>query len=178
MSNQSNQNQLNQSLTWTDSQGREWNFRLTIADLKRLKSAGTDIADPDVYKTLFGDTLGLIETVAEVLRPQWESRALSYEQFAECLIETPDSLVAVQAAFVAGLSDFFRRAQSLERAVIVEKAWAATKATKLAIERRANSQELQGLIDAALAKEEENFREAIAIETAKISGERLTNAQG
>lgn len=164
-------------MQWRDSQNRAWSCRLTIADAKRLKAAGVDIGNPETYKALFGDALSIIEVIAEALRPQWEKAGLTYEEFADVLIETESSLATAIECFNAGLKDFFRRLGENAKATIVEKAEQAAKLSKAAQEKRANSSQVDSLIRKALEEEEKLFQSELAKEEAKLFGERYMSAQ-
>ena len=165
-------------IQWKDKQGRAWSFRLNIGDTKRLKDAGFDIGDPKSFQKVLNDSLGCVELIAEAMRPQWEQANLTYEQFADLIIEDVGTLKAVQDCFIEGLRDFFLRLDENAMAKIVEKAKAATSASKLAMTARADSQAINGLIEKALAKEESDFQRLLAEEEAKLSGATLQNVAG
>jgi hypothetical protein len=164
-------------MTWQDDKGNHWNCRLTVTDAKRLKAAGFDLADPKSFDALFATTLTKIELLAELHRPQWEAKQIEYTQFADFLIDEPGRLPLVEAAFVAGLTDFFRRCGEAWMAVVVDKAYAA--ATKQNEARLAKSQgrQLDALIEAAQSRSDREFEAAVANELARInSGSTSTNA--
>ncbi len=163
-------------MQWKDNQNRPWNCRLTIADVKRLKANGCDIANPESFQKLFADTLGFVEIVAESLRPQWEQAGLKYEEFAELIVETTGRLQEVQKAFIDGLKDFFHRLGDKAMATVVEKAASAVSQSNKAREARANSPKIDSLVQKVLAKDENDFEKILAEQEAKLSGDRSTSA--
>lgn len=164
------------SMNWTDNQKRSWTCRLTIDDVKRLKANGTDIADPKSFEAIFSSSLQQIELLAELMRPQWEQAGLDYVQFAELLIESEGRLQEVQAAFVEGLTDFFRRLGEPWMATVVEKAYGAATRSNQAMARRAESNAVDALIQRALDAEDAGFQRELAKLEAKLSGAVSTNA--
>lgn len=163
-------------IQWKDKKGRAWSFRLNIADTKRLKDAGFDIGDPESFRKMLASSLTCVELITEALRPQWTQAQLTCLQFEELITEDVGTLEAVQACFIEGLKDFFLRLGENAMAKIVEKAQAATKASKVAMAARAESRALDSLIQKALEKEESDFRKVLAAEEAKLSGATLPNA--
>lgn len=162
-------------MQWKDSKGTPWNNRLTIADAKRLKASGFDLADPKSFQAMFADPLTVIEIIAEAMRPQWEKAGLSYEEFAEILTEDVGRLVAVQKCFVEGLADFFRRLGDDAMAIVVEKAEKAASLSKEASKARASGARVDQLIAKAMEKEESDFQKRIDAEEAKLSGPTSTS---
>ncbi len=160
-------------MTWMDNQKRQWSCRFTIEDAKRLKAAGTDIADPESFKTIFANRLTTIELFAELMRPQWESQGLRYEEFAELLIESDGRIDEVHAAFVDGLTDFFRRLGEPWMAEVVNKAKAAVDRSREARMARAQSNTLDELLSEVAAAEEKLFAKEVENVRAKISGGTL-----
>lgn len=162
-------------MQWRDNQGRPWTCRLTIADVKRLKANGCDIADAKAFQSLFADSLAVVEIISEAMRPQWESAGVSYEQFAEIITEDVGRLLQVQEAFAAGLADFFRRLGDNAMAIVVEKAQAAAAKSRASRIARASSERVDKMITQALAKEESDFQKQLDAEEAKLSGKTLTS---
>lgn len=142
-----------------------------------MKATGTDISNPEAFNKFFGSTLDFIEIVAELLRPQWEQKQLTYEEFAELLIEEDGRIGEVQEAFKAGLSDFFHRLGDRAAAKVVEKAWNAASKSQAARLARAESQKLDNMIQQALDHEEKEFHRNIDEAAARIFGEPSTNVQ-
>lgn len=156
------------AMTWVDNQGRSWSCRVTIEDAKRLKSTGCDIADPKAFEAAFASSLAQLEVFAELMRPQWERIGLQYDQFVELMIETDDRIAQVQSAFVAGITDFFRRLGEPWMAAVAEKAWKA--AARLGEARLARTSSLDPVVEKAIAQEDRESRKALADLEAKLFG--------
>lgn len=161
----------NHKMTWLDNEKRIWSCRPTIGDLKRLKAAGVDIADPKGFEKIFASTLDQIEMLAELMRPQWEAHKLIYEQFVEIMIESEGRLQEIQQAFICGLTDFFRRVGEGHTAAIVEKAWQAAQKGNEAKLKRAQSPAIDSLIEKVIEREEREFAKAVSETEAALSGE-------
>ena len=77
--------------TWQDSKGNQWNCKINLSDCIRLKeSNGFDLMNPRDFERMLQDTMKQIETIAELLRPQWERQGMNYLQFIDILIEEED----------------------------------------------------------------------------------------
>lgn len=155
-------------LTWKDANGRTWSTRITLADARRLKDNGTDLLDTERMKDLFGDTLTIVEVMAELARTQWIEKELTYPQFADLVIETPEVYEKASAAFVEGITDFFRRLARPALAELVEKAFEAAQVTQQTMMARVQGSQINRLILAAQAKAEKEFDDAIENEIAKL----------
>lgn len=110
------------STQWTDCTGRVWDFRIGIATANRMKSAGMDLMNPNSVKDWFGSSLSLIEFAGELMRPEWEKLGLTYEQFADLLIDSEGSFLQVQQSIEFAFVDFFRRIGQKHHAVVAERA--------------------------------------------------------
>jgi len=95
---------------FTDSQGRDWDLTLTVADLRRCKDlAGIDIAakvEGGLFDELADDPILLCDTLAAIVRPQMDVRGLTDEQFAAAL--GGDVIEAATEALIAAIVYFFR----------------------------------------------------------------------
>ena len=163
-------NQSNTGLVWRDASGRDYTFRLTLGDARRLKDKGVDLLDPDAMQHLFVDSLKVVETISELLRPQWEQRGLTYEQFAESLIDEASSYLKACEAFSAGLADFFRRLGRNALAAVVVRAWAAIVSTEDAMVARVAGPGVDKLLAMAVTKAQNEFDRAIEKGLEQISG--------
>lgn len=159
-----------QSLVWTDSAGREWSCRIGVADARRLKDRGTDLLDSESMKTFFADSLNVIESIAESLRPQWESKGLEYVDFFEVITESEAVYRACTDAFVAGLADFFRRIGRPAMAAVVEKAFAAMGVAEETMIARVNGPKVAELLEVASERMQKEFDQNIDQEIDKIRG--------
>lgn len=152
-----------QPLCWTDSSGDKWNSAITLAAAKRLKETQSiDLLDPKSMETLFGvDPLVRIEAIAELLREQWSTdRKLTYEQFTDRLL-SPGAFPAATAALRAAISDFFRRLDRNDLAIVSDRAWEAMAAEQQMREREAAGERVGVILDVAQSKAEARMRAAL-----------------
>lgn len=164
-------------LTFVDNQKRAWSLRITIADARRLKVTGTDICNPESFRILFANSLSQIELIAELMRPQWQTAGMEYEEFADFLIDDVGRWAEVQECFLNALTDFFQRLGEPHLARLAEKAReAATKALAAQL-ARVDGPRLDAMIDQLIAADEKRFASAVAKELAKLSGETSSSAK-
>ncbi len=164
-------------VTFADKEKRSWSLRITIADARRLKETGTDICNPEGFQIIFASTLSQIEMIAELMRPQWEAASMSYEQFADWLIDDEGRWAEVQECFINALTDFFRRLGEPHLARLAEKAREAAEKAVRAQLARVDGPKLDQMIDAMLAADEKRFESAVEKELAKLSGATSPSAK-
>ena len=164
-------------VTFRDSEDRQWSCRITIADARRLKSAGSDICNPEGFQVLFGNTLSQVELIAELMRPQWEAVGMKYEQFADFLIAVDGRFAEVQECFANALTDFFQRLGEPHLARLAAKAREAAIKAVAAQLARVEGPRINQMIDAMLAADEKRFESAVDVELAKLSGEISPSAK-
>lgn len=140
-------------LGWGDETGRQWSCAIKLGDAQRLKETqGIDILDPSAMEKLFGSgPLVRIEAIGELSRPQWEAAGLTYQDFVDLLIGTDTSFASATAALRAALSDFFRRLDRHDLAIVVDRAWVALVAEMNHQVELANSPMVGKAMDTAVA---------------------------
>jgi hypothetical protein len=112
-----------------DSAGTEWPVDITVAAIKRIKSAGLgNFADPITEEKagagtplskLSLDPIFVTEVLYQICRPQAEKDGINHEAFDELL--GGEAYAAAYGALHEGLLDFFRQAGRPEIAKVVEK---------------------------------------------------------
>ena len=137
---------------WTDTQGRTWSARMTIAEANRLKAEeGIDLLDPEALKMLIGDPLAVVGLICAVHGPQIAEQGLTRGDFAELCTETEQVASAAADALVEALADFFGRLRKPALATIarmsVETANAAEQQVKIRVETKGRA-----MMQASLAK--------------------------
>lgn len=93
-----------------DDKGREWDVRITLATVRRLKDSGRDfylLAENKFrrYFELRQRPDELCEWVFEIVKPQADAAGVSRESFEDAL--TGDSLMEALKAFASAYTDFF-----------------------------------------------------------------------
>jgi hypothetical protein len=155
---------------WIDANGQRWSTRLTLGDAKRMKEAGQDIMSGEFLKGLFGDPLVTVETIAECLRSQWTERGLTYEQFADLILDSDVSFLKAKEAFKRGLTDFFQRLGLGAEAELVNKSAAIAGRMQSTMLSRVNSEKMTEFLSAAEKKAVDVFDDEINKEIAKLIG--------
>ena len=148
-------------MIWSDSEGNQWNCRITLEDNRRLKESGCDLFNAEVYEQVFGDAIAQLEFIAELLRPQWQQRGMTYEQFAEMLISVEGQLQLAAASTAEAIADFSRRLGKSAFATVVEMAWKMAGRVSEKQQAQANGKEMDNLIEAELAANEKRFQSAV-----------------
>lgn len=168
-----------QPLCWTDSSGDKWNSAITLAAAKRLKETQSiDLLDPKSMETLFGvDPLVRIEAIAELLREQWSTdRKLTYEQFTDRLL-SPGAFPAATAALRAAISDFFRRLDRNDLAIVSDRAWEAMEADRQVREEEAAGDGVGTILDAARRKAKQQMKDALNRAFEEVNGPESGSSQ-
>lgn len=161
---------LETELAWIDAKGQRWSTRITLGDAKRLKEVGQDIMSGEFLKGLFGDPLVTVETIAECLRTQWTERGLTYEQFADLILDSDVSFIKAKEAFKRGLTDFFRRLGLAAQAELVEKAESIAKRLASMTLLSVNGEKMNTFLSEAEAKALASFDEEMDRQIAKLRG--------
>jgi hypothetical protein len=138
------------AMSWSDSSDHKWSAAITLAAAKRLKETQSiDLLDPQTMATLFGpDPLVRVEAIAELAREQWQALSLDYAAFAERLL-SPGSFPKATAALRAAISDFFRRLDRNDLAIVSDRAWAAMEADRKLREEEAGGNRVGNILEAA-----------------------------
>jgi hypothetical protein len=155
---------------WIDANGQRWSTRLTLGDAKRMREAGQDIMSGEFLKGLFGDPLVTVETIAECLRSQWTERGLTYEQFADLILDSDVSFLKAKEAFKRGLTDFFQRLGLGAQAELVEKAESIARRIASMTLLSVNGEKMQQFLSEAEAKALASFDKEIDRQIAKLRG--------
>ena len=126
-----------EKLVWVDANGKRWSTAIRFQDAVRLRDLGTDLLVPATMEQIFGkNPLDRIEVLGELARPQWEQAGLAYVDFAGLVLGGETTLADATAALKAALSDFFRRLDRNDLAVVLDRAWdAMVKGLRLAVEK-------------------------------------------
>jgi hypothetical protein len=149
-------------LSWSDSSGDKWNAAITLVAALRLRDTQQiDLLDPKSMETLFGvNPLLRVEAIAELAREQWEGRSLDYKAFAERLL-SPGAFPKATAALRAAISDFFRRLDRNDLAIVSDRAWEAMEADRQMREAEAASDSVGVILEAAQRKGKAQMKGAL-----------------
>jgi hypothetical protein len=159
---------MSHKLTWTDSTGEQWSCAIRLSDAKRLRDTGIDLFDPEKLQTLFADTLGTIELVGELLRPQWEERGIAYVDFADRVIDGHGVFAAATATLQAAIADFFQRIDRPALAMVIERTANAARTLETQALTNAAGEQVGTLLAAMQAKSQSVFDAEIARALASI----------
>ena len=149
------------NLTWTDAAGHLWSCAIRLSDARRLKESGTDLFNPEQLRTLFSDTLGTIELIGELLRPQWEEAGISYLDFSDSLVESAGVYTAATAALQAAIADFFRRIDRPALALVVERAFETARSLETQAVGNAGGDKMAQLMTSMQRRSQAAFDEEI-----------------
>jgi hypothetical protein len=128
--------------------------------------------DPEQLKTFFADSLRVIETIAELCRPQWQDRGMTYEAFADLIIADESTFLAASQAFANAIADFFRRIGRPAMGAVVDRAWEAVKVHEEIAVEKANGPKIGNLLETMRVKLDRDFDEAIERAHAEIRGDK------
>jgi len=111
--------------TFKDSNGKEWQVRLDIATVKRVRDyLDVDLLEPENGKppllTKLGtDVILLCDVIYCIVKPQADEAGITDEQFGAVL--DGDAILNAQKAFYEELIDFFRRCGRTDQATAIQK---------------------------------------------------------
>ena len=149
--------------TWQDSKGNQWNCKINLSDCIRLKeSNGFDLMNPKDFEKMLQDTMKQIETIAELLRPQWEMQGMSYLQFIDILIEEEGRFEQVQSAFAAAIENFSQSIGKKAIAVLVRKTMGTIKALEEKALNRVESKEVEEKLQQLIEKADQQLAEDLS----------------
>lgn len=143
--------------SWKDSEGNLWLTTFKAVDAVRLReAAGIDLLNPKTMEAIFGsdlsETLKRVEVLAELARRQWESKGLTYDQFADALLSTETSFTEATAGLQAAIAYFFRQLGRRDLATVCDRAWEMMVAQLKAMEAKAGGEKVTKLLERAAAK--------------------------
>jgi len=148
--------------TWTDTQGRTWSARMTIAEANRLKAEESiDLLDPESLKLLIGDPLAVVGLICAVHAPQINEAGLTRGDFAEVCTETERVASDAADALVEALADFFGRLRKPALATLVKVAMQTTNAAEQQVKLRVETKG-RAMMESQLAIGLANLDAAIA----------------
>lgn len=148
--------------TWEDSAGNQWNCRINISDCIRLKeSGGFDLMNPKDFESMLGDFIGQVETIAELMRPQWEAKGFDYNKFVDTLTETEGRFAQVQSAFAAGLENFSLCVGKKALAALVRKTFSTINELEENALRRVESKEVSDRIQKMIESADQKLAEEL-----------------
>jgi len=149
--------------TWQDSNGNQWNCKINLSDCIRLKeSNGFDLMNPKDFEKMLQDTMKQIETIAELLRPQWERQGMNYLQFVDTLIEEEGRFEQVQSAFAAAIENFSQSIGKKAIAVLVRKTMGTIKALEEKALNRVESKEVEEKLQQLIEKADQQLAEDLS----------------
>ena len=148
---------MSDKLTWTDAAGTLWNCAIKLSDAKRLRDNGSDLFNPEHLKSLFTDTLGTIELLGELLRPQWEERGIPYVDFSDLLLDGEGRFTEATSALQAAIADFFRRIDRPALAMVVERAFQTARALETQALQNAGGEKVAALMAAMHVRSQREF---------------------
>lgn len=149
--------------TWTDSQGRTWSARVTIAEALRLKKEDDiDLLDSRAITELVSDPLQIVYLLCCIHSPQCEEHGVAGAgDFAEVCTETEAVAIGAVDALSEGLADFFGRLGKPSLANVVRRAMQAARQAEQAANRVIEEQG-ESVVRMVAGKAESDIRKAIA----------------
>ena len=108
------------------------------------------------------DTMKQIETIAELLRPQWEKQNMNYLQFIDILIEEEGRFEQVQSAFAAAIENFSQSIGKKAIAVLVRKTMGTIKALEEKALNRVESREVEEKLQQLIEKADQQLAEDLS----------------
>jgi hypothetical protein len=165
-------------MQWTDAQGAHWSTVIKFESAIRLRETqAIDLLNPKSMESLFGaDPTLRVEAIAELARPQWEERKLNYLQFVDRLLSGQTTFAEATIALKAALSDFFRRLDRADLAVVADRAWAAMDCERKLRETAANGPKVGKVLEAGLVASEKLID--AGLDKALEEAEKLGNTSG
>lgn len=118
--------------SFTDGEGRNWTFAVTVLSVKRVKEqTGVDLLtlmDPgsDAFETLATDVVGLCDVMVAFLTDQLKAEGVSTEEFLRSLDSEEIVRSATRACMNAILS-FSRKPKAKMMKAAFGKVWDATE---------------------------------------------------
>ena len=156
---------------FTDTEGRTWTVRITVAEIKRVRAALDvdllDLADGRLIRRLMDDPVLLCDALYVLVQPQAEEAGVSDEEFGAAM--GGEAIARATEAMVEALTDFIppRRARLIRTAMRHTERLEET-ALRIA-EEKLESGDLEKRLEAEL---EETFRRL------PVSGAPSTSSQG
>jgi len=118
--------------------------------------------NPKDFEKMLQDTMKQIETIAELLRPQWEMQGMSYLQFIDILIEEEGRFEQVQSAFAAAIENFSQSIGKKAIAVLVRKTMGTIKALEEKALNRVESKEVEEKLQQLIEKADQQLAEDLS----------------
>ena len=118
--------------------------------------------NPKDFEKMLQDTMKQIETIAELLRPQWEMQGMSYLQFIDTLIEEEGRFEQVQSAFAAAIENFSQSIGKKAIAVLVRKTMGTIKALEEKALNRVESKEVEEKLQQLIEKADQQLAEDLS----------------
>lgn len=166
------------AVQWTDSGGDRWSTAIKFDAAVRLRETqGIDLLNPQSMESMFGaDPMTRIEALAELSRPQWEKLGLAYSDFVDRLLSGERTFAEATIALKAALSDFFRRLDRADLAVVADRAWDAMDCERKLRETAAAGEKVGKVLATAVAKSEAEIDKQLDKALAEV--EQLGNTSG
>jgi len=118
--------------------------------------------NPKDFEKMLQDTMKQIETIAELLRPQWERQGMNYLQFVDTLIEEEGRFEQVQSAFAAAIENFSQSIGKKAIAVLVRKTMGTIKALEEKALNRVESKEVEEKLQQLIEKADQQLAEDLS----------------
>ena len=118
--------------------------------------------NPKDFEKMLQDTMKQIETIAELLRPQWERQGMNYLQFIDILIEEEGRFEQVQSAFAAAIENFSQSIGKKAIAVLVRKTMGTIKALEEKALNRVESKEVEEKLQQLIEKADQQLAEDLS----------------
>lgn len=118
--------------------------------------------NPKDFEKMLQDTMKQIETIAELLRPQWERQGMNYLQFVDILIEEEGRFEQVQSAFAAAIENFSQSIGKKAIAVLVRKTMGTIKALEEKALNRVESKEVEEKLQQLIEKADQQLAEDLS----------------
>jgi hypothetical protein len=166
------------AMQWKDAEGDLWSTAIKFEAAVRLRETqNVDLLNPSSMESLFGaDPMQRIEAIAELSRAQWEERGLAYSDFVDRLLSGNRTFAEATIALKAALSDFFRRLDRADLAVVADRAWAAMDCERKLREKAAKGDKVGKVLDTAVAKADQMIDAALDKSLEEV--EQLGNTSG
>ena len=118
--------------------------------------------NPKDFEKMLQDTMKQIETIAELLRSQWERQGMNYLQFVDTLIEEEGRFEQVQSAFAAAIENFSQSIGKKAIAVLVRKTMGTIKALEEKALNRVESKEVEEKLQQLIEKADQQLAEDLS----------------
>ena len=157
------------SVLFKDSEGREWHVKVTVATVDRiLELCGVDLYESEDWGRVLQEPRLACAVLAAVLKPSYEARSLTTEQFRDGL--DGDAAASGIEALHEAIANFTQPELRATRVKLVQKLRETVKAQGAVEMARMESGAIDKLIQAELTAVNQKIDQTISDRLAKLSG--------